>query len=82
MEAVYTIGHSNRPIEEFIGLLRRNGVSCLLDIRTVPKSRHNPQFGQEQLAASLAEAGIEYRYLRGLGGLRPRQSRAARRQHA
>jgi uncharacterized protein (DUF488 family) len=69
-ELVCTIGHSNRSIEEFIGLLRQNGVSCLLDIRTVPKSRHNPQFGQEQLAASLAEAGIEYRYLRGLGGLR------------
>ncbi len=69
-EVVCTIGHSNRSIEEFIGLLRQNGVACLLDIRTVPKSRHNPQFGQEQLAASLAEAGIEYRYLRGLGGLR------------
>ncbi len=69
-ELVCTIGHSNRTIEEFIGLLRQNGVECLLDIRTVPKSRHNPQFGQEQLAASLAAAGIEYRYLRGLGGLR------------
>lgn len=42
----------------------------LLDIRTIPKSRHNPQFGQDQLAASLADAGIEYRYLSGLGGLR------------
>ena len=69
-ELVCTIGHSNRTIEEFIGLLRQNGVECLLDIRTVPKSRHNPQFGQDQLAASLAEAGIEYRYMRGLGGLR------------
>jgi uncharacterized protein (DUF488 family) len=70
MHPVCTIGHSNRPIEEFIGLLRQNGIACLLDIRTVPKSRHNPQFGQDQLAASLADAGIEYRYLRGLGGLR------------
>jgi uncharacterized protein (DUF488 family) len=69
-ELVCTIGHSNRPIEEFIGLLRQNGIECLLDIRTVPNSRHNPQFGQEQLAASLAGAGIEYRYMRGLGGLR------------
>lgn len=69
-ELVCTIGHSNRTIEEFIGLLRRNGVACVLDIRTVPKSRHNPQFGQDELAASLASAGIEYRYLRGLGGLR------------
>jgi len=69
-ELVCTIGHSNRTIEEFIGLLRQNGIACLLDIRTIPKSRHNPQFGQDQLAASLAEAGIEYRYLQGLGGLR------------
>lgn len=69
-ELVFTIGHSNRPIEDFIGLLWQNGVGCLLDIRTIPKSRHNPQFGQDQLAASLADAGIEYRYLSGLGGLR------------
>lgn len=69
-ELVCTIGHSNRSIEEFIELLRQNGIGCLLDIRTVPKSRHNPQFCQDQLTASLAEAHIEYRYLRGLGGLR------------
>jgi uncharacterized protein (DUF488 family) len=69
-ERVCTIGHSNRPIAEFIALLRQNGVACLLDIRTVPKSRHNPQFGQDQLPASLEQAGIEYRYLPGLGGLR------------
>jgi len=70
MFPVCTIGHSSRSIEDFIGLLRQNGITCLLDIRTVPKSRHNPQFGQDQLAPSLADAGIEYRYLRGLGGLR------------
>jgi uncharacterized protein (DUF488 family) len=69
-ELICTIGHSNRTIEDFIGLLRQNGIDCLLDIRTVPKSRHNPQFGQDQLPASLAAAGIEYRYLPGLGGLR------------
>lgn len=69
-ELICTIGHSNRPIEVFIDLLRQNGIACLLDIRTVPKSRHNPQFGQDQLAASLQAADIEYRYLRGLGGVR------------
>jgi uncharacterized protein (DUF488 family) len=69
-ELICTIGHSNRSIEDFIELLRKNGIACLLDIRTVPKSRHNPQFGQDQLPASLASAGIEYRYLPGLGGLR------------
>src|SRR3978361_1141531 len=69
-ELVCTIGHSNRPIEEFIDLLRRNDIECVLDIRTVPKSRHNPQFGQDVLPASLAEAGIAYQHLAGLGGLR------------
>jgi uncharacterized protein (DUF488 family) len=69
-ERIFTIGHSNRRIEDFIALLRQNGVDCLLDIRTVPKSRHNPQFGQDELAPMLAAAGIEYRYVRGLGGLR------------
>lgn len=42
-DIVCAIGHSNRPIEEFIDLLRQNAVACVLDIRTVPKSRHNPQ---------------------------------------
>lgn len=69
-DIVCTIGHSNRPIEEFIDLLRQNEVACLLDIRTVPKSRHNPQFGQELLPVSLAAAGIAYRQMPGLGGLR------------
>ena len=67
---VFTIGHSTRPIADFIALLRQNGITCLLDIRTVPKSRHNPQYGHDELAASLATAGIAYRYLPGLGGLR------------
>jgi uncharacterized protein (DUF488 family) len=70
MEPVYTIGHSNRTIEEFIGLLKQNGIARLLDIRTVPKSRHNPQFAQDVLPQSLAAAGIGYAHLAGLGGLR------------
>ncbi|MFL6672671.1 MAG: DUF488 family protein [Massilia sp.] len=67
---VCTIGHSNRPIDEFIGLLHSNGVECVLDIRTVPRSRHNPQFNRDALPESLAAAGIGYRHLAGLGGLR------------
>jgi uncharacterized protein (DUF488 family) len=67
---VHTIGHSTRPIEEFVELLRRNDVDTLVDIRTVPKSRHNPQFEQRRLEQSLAEASIEYRYMATLGGLR------------
>lgn len=67
---VCTIGHATRPIEEFIGLLKENGIGCLLDIRTVPRSRHNPQFNRESLPGSLAAARIEYRHVAGLGGLR------------
>ncbi|QGZ38590.1 uncharacterized protein DUF488 [Pseudoduganella flava] len=70
MNIVRTIGHSNRPIEEFIDLLRRHEVECVLDIRTVPKSRHNPQFAQDTLPVSLAQAGIGYRHIAALGGLR------------
>jgi uncharacterized protein (DUF488 family) len=67
---VYTIGHSARPIEEFIALLKENEVGCLLDIRTVPRSRHNPQFNRDALPDTLAAAGIAYQHLAGLGGLR------------
>lgn len=67
---VCTIGHSNRPLDTFLGLLRSNEIGHLLDVRTVPRSRHNPQFGQEALPASLAAVGIAYTHLPGLGGLR------------
>lgn len=67
---VLTIGHSTLPIEEFVALLRANEVRCLLDIRTVPKSRHNPQYHQDNLPHSLNAAGIDYLHLPGLGGLR------------
>lgn len=65
-----TIGHSTLPIETFIGILRENGVRTLADIRTVPKSRHNPQFAQDALWRALEEAGIAYAWRRDLGGLR------------
>lgn len=67
---VYTIGHSTRSIDEFIELLRSNGVGQLLDIRTIPKSRHNPQFNSDALSKSLAAAHIGYVHLKDLGGLR------------
>lgn len=67
---IFTIGHSTRPIEEFIELLRANQVKQLIDIRTIPKSRRNPQFGSEALATSLAEAGIDYVHIKALGGMR------------
>ena len=67
---VFTVGHSTLPIEEFIQLLKAYGIECLLDIRTVPKSRHNPQFNSQALEQSLTDAGIGYRLLPALGGLR------------
>jgi uncharacterized protein (DUF488 family) len=69
---VFTIGHSTRPLDEFVSLLRPHDISQLVDIRTVPRSRHNPQYGQEALPASLATAGIAYVHLAALGGLRPK----------
>jgi uncharacterized protein (DUF488 family) len=71
MSCIYTIGHSTHPITEFIELLRSQKITQLVDIRTIPKSRHNPQFGQEEIEKSLKEAGIKYVYLKELGGLRP-----------
>ena len=70
MRCVYTIGHSNRSFEEFKGLLNAHGIEQLIDIRTIPKSRHNPQFNKEVLAKKLRSAGIGYRHMKNLGGLR------------
>jgi uncharacterized protein (DUF488 family) len=67
---VLTIGHSTRPIDEFVRMLRAHDVRRLVDIRTVPGSRRNPQFGSDALANSLKAAGIEYIHMKALGGLR------------
>ena len=67
---IFTIGHSTRPIAEFIELLQSNGIAQLMDIRTIPKSRHNPQFNSDALAASLRAARIRYVHMKELGGLR------------
>jgi uncharacterized protein (DUF488 family) len=67
---VYTIGHSTRPRAELIDLLRHYGVVTLVDVRSMPRSRHNPQFTGEQLQTALPEAGIAYVHLPQLGGLR------------
>ncbi|HWB84817.1 MAG TPA: DUF488 domain-containing protein [Bryobacteraceae bacterium] len=65
-----TIGHSNRSIEQFLELLQAHSINLLVDVRTVPRSRHNPQFNRDELPATLAAAGIDYVHLPGLGGLR------------
>ena len=67
---VFTIGHSTRSIEAFIDMLKGHGVRHLADIRTVPRSRHNPQFNREALSESLLQAGIGYTHRKELGGLR------------
>jgi uncharacterized protein (DUF488 family) len=67
---VLTIGHSTRSIESFIEMLRAHGVKRVVDVRTIPRSRTNPQFNRGSLTASLAEAGIGYTHVAELGGLR------------
>jgi uncharacterized protein (DUF488 family) len=67
---VFTLGHSTLPIERFIALLRTYGIERLVDIRTVPRSRHNPQFNGTALADTLSAAGIDFVHIHALGGLR------------
>jgi uncharacterized protein (DUF488 family) len=71
---VLTIGHSTRTLEEFIGLLQVHGVTCVVDVRTVPRSRHNPQFNKTSLPRALKKAGLAYVHMPGLGGLRHAKS--------
>jgi uncharacterized protein (DUF488 family) len=67
---VLTIGHSTRSVDTFLEMLRAHGVKRLVDVRTIPRSRTNPQFNRESLTQSLAEAGIGYTHAAELGGLR------------
>jgi uncharacterized protein (DUF488 family) len=67
---IYTIGHSNHPLEKFIEMLAAYGIELVVDVRTIPKSRHNPQYNSDALPANLMEHGVEYRHVPDLGGLR------------
>ena len=67
---VLAVGHSTRPLAEFIALLQAHSVVRLVDVRTVPRSRHNPQFDRETLPSALAADGIGYEHAAGLGGFR------------
>ena len=69
-QIIFTIGHSTRSIEEFTELLRTYSIKEVVDVRSIPKSRHNPQFNEETLKQSLQLAHIRYRRLEKLGGLR------------
>jgi uncharacterized protein (DUF488 family) len=71
---ICTIGHSNRPIETFVDLLLTHRIAHVLDVRTVPRSRHNPQFDRDELPASLDAFAIAYTHMPGLGGLRHARS--------
>ena len=70
LPVVMTVGHSTRSLAEFVRLLQAHEVSCVVDVRTVPRSRHNPQFNKASLPGSLQKAGLGYVHLPGLGGLR------------
>jgi hypothetical protein len=67
---IFTVGHSTRALPDFVALLLAHGVKQLIDVRTIPRSRHNPQFNRDALPRPLQEAGIRYRHMAGLGGLR------------
>ena len=73
---IFTIGHSTRPIGEFVALLQQVAVGLLVDVRSIPRSRTNPQFNADSLPETLIEVGISYRHLAALGGLRHRKKGA------
>jgi uncharacterized protein (DUF488 family) len=67
---LWTIGHSTRPIGKFIELLDAYNIRLLIDVRTIPRSRHNPQFNTEALKRSLTKEGLKHLHMSALGGLR------------
>lgn len=67
---ILTVGHSTRSLDEFLTLLKSHKVELLIDVRTVPRSRRNPQFNRETLPGALESAGVSYLHVPGLGGLR------------
>lgn len=67
---IFTVGHSTRSLEELVGILRAHGIERLVDVRTIPRSRHNSQFNRETLSKALHNRRFSYRHLKALGGLR------------
>jgi uncharacterized protein (DUF488 family) len=67
---IFTIGHSTHDIKTFKALLRAYGINQVIDVRTIPRSRHNPQFNQDIVSKSLRNSKINYRHIKALGGLR------------
>src|ERR1700747_1693094 len=71
---IFTVGHSNHPLDRFLILLAKHEIEALVDIRRFPGSRKHPHFNHENLATALQEAGIEYRWIEALGGRRHKQA--------
>ncbi len=67
---IFTIGHSTHTVEEFLTLLHAHEIKRVVDVRTIAKSRHNPQFNEELLKLDLRKTKIRYLHMKGLGGLR------------
>lgn len=73
-KTLYTLGHSTRPLEEFLAIVRRYEIQQVIDVRTVPRSRHNPQYNQDTFSSAFCKEGIVYIHMKSLGGLRkPRE---------
>lgn len=68
--SLFTIGHSTRPLSDFMGLIDAYGVKQIVDVRSIPKSRHYPQFNEDNLKQSLKRGGVRYKHIIKLGGLR------------
>jgi uncharacterized protein (DUF488 family) len=67
---IYTVGHSTRTLDELIAILRAHGIERLVDVRTIPRSRQNPQFNRDTLSKALRNRHLSYRHMKSLGGLR------------
>jgi uncharacterized protein (DUF488 family) len=74
---IFTIGHSTRSVDDVVAMLREHEVTALVDIRTIPRSRFNPQFNKDSLPANLEQSGINYVYMADLGGLRKQRKESA-----
>ena len=74
---IFTVGHSTRSVEDVVAMLREHEVTTLVDIRSIPRSRFNPQFNKDSVPDDLAQSGIDYVYMADLGGMRKQRKESA-----